>query len=131
MTAVVLDLNGLKTINDTSGHATGDALLRRAGEVLAKAVDKSICAARIGGDEFALLLPGTDEAGARQVVDQLQKLVDLNNQFYGNPALSFAIGVATCRAGGRLEEVVHHADERMYDQKRAYYRAAGMERRRF
>lgn len=131
VTAVVLDLNGLKTINDTSGHATGDALLRRAGEVLAKAVDKSICAARIGGDEFALLLPGTDEAGARQVVDQLQKLVDLNNQFYGNPALSFAIGVATCRAGGRLEEVVHHADERMYDQKRAYYRAAGMERRRF
>ena len=61
VTVIIIDLNGLKAANDQLGHAAGDALLRRAGEVLSKAVDKPSYAARIGGDEFALLMPGTDE----------------------------------------------------------------------
>ena len=82
VTLVVADLNGLKDVNDRLGHATGDALLRRVGEVLNKAVDRPRYAARIGGDEFALLLPSTDERQAEAVMQTIQELVDLNNQFY-------------------------------------------------
>jgi diguanylate cyclase (GGDEF)-like protein len=118
---IVADLNGLKAANDTLGHGAGDALLRRAGEVLAKAIDKPGSASRIGGDEFALLLPGVDEHGARQLVERIGELVELNNQFYGSPALSFALGAALCPAGERLEVALGTADRRMYAAKKDYY----------
>ena len=129
VTVVMLDLNGLKTINDEGGHATGDALLRRAGEALAKTVDKTACAARIGGDEFALLLPATDERGGELMMQRVVELLELNNQFYGGPVLSFAMGAATCRQGERLEAAMHLADQRMYTSKKGYYEAAGINRR--
>ena len=128
VTVVMLDLNGLKTINDEAGHAGGDALLRRAGEALSKVVDKTACAARIGGDEFALLLPATDERGG-EAMKRVAELVDLNNQFYGGALLSFSMGTATCRQGERLEAALHLADQRMYASKKAYYEAAGINRR--
>lgn len=129
VTVVMLDLNGLKAINDEGGHAGGDALLRRAGEALAKVVDKTSCAARIGGDEFALLLPATDERGGESMMQRVRELSELNNQFYGGPVLSFSMGTATCRQGERLESALHQADQRMYASKRAYYLDAGLNRR--
>jgi diguanylate cyclase (GGDEF)-like protein len=121
VTVVMADLNGLKRINDQLGHAAGDALLRRAGEVLAKALETPFHAARIGGDEFAMLLPGTDERGGAAMIDTIRQLVDLNNQFYPGSTLSFSMGAATCQRGERLEAVVQRADLLMYDEKRAHY----------
>ncbi len=120
-TVVIADLNGLKVVNDSLGHAAGDDLLRRAGEVLNELVAKPACAARIGGDEFAILLPATAEAGARSLVERLERLVELNNQFYSNLPLSFALGLATCQAGERLEDAVRRADAQMYEAKRKHY----------
>ncbi|HEV2565662.1 MAG TPA: sensor domain-containing diguanylate cyclase [Microvirga sp.] len=121
---VIIDLNGLKAANDQLGHAAGDALLRRAGEVLSKAVDKPSCAARIGGDEFALLMPGTDERDAKAVMDGIENLLEVNNQFYTGLPLSFAMGTATSEPGERIEAVVKRADLLMYEAKRAYYTTA-------
>jgi diguanylate cyclase (GGDEF)-like protein len=122
---VIIDLNGLKAANDQLGHAAGDALLRRAGEVLSKAVDKPSYAARIGGDEFALLMPGTDERDAKVVTDSIENLLEVNNQFYTGLPLSFAMGAATSQPGERLEAVVKRADLLMYEAKRAYYASVG------
>jgi diguanylate cyclase (GGDEF)-like protein len=122
-TIIVADLNGLKAANDQLGHAVGDEMLRRAGEILAKTVEKPAHAARIGGDEFAILLPAADERAGAALVENIQKMIDLNNQFYSGPPLSFAIGMASSRAGERLEEVVKRADELMYKAKHAYYAA--------
>lgn len=130
VTVAIADLNGLKFVNDTHGHAAGDALLRRAGEVLTKAIDKPMCAARIGGDEFALLMPGTEARGAAQVLERLASLVELNNQFHGAPSLSFAIGTATCESGGRIEAAVNEADHAMYASKKAFYAGGEMDRRK-
>jgi len=130
VTVIIADLNGLKSANDNEGHAAGDALLRRAGEVLVKGVDKPACAARIGGDEFVVLLPGTDERGGAQLIERLQTLIDLNNQFYGGIPLSFAFGMASCASGDRLEATVNQADDAMYTAKKAYYTAGGSNRRR-
>ncbi|QRM31009.1 sensor domain-containing diguanylate cyclase [Microvirga sp. VF16] len=124
VTVVIIDLNGLKAANDQLGHAAGDALLRRAGEVLNKAVDKPSYAARIGGDEFALLLPGTDERDGKVVMESIENLLEVNNQFYTGLPLNFAMGAATSQPGERLETVVKRADLLMYEAKRAYYAAA-------
>lgn len=123
VTVIVVDLNGLKAVNDQLGHASGDALLRRAGEVLNEAVDKPCYAARIGGDEFALLLPATDEREGAAVMEKIEKLVEINNQFYSGLTLSFSMGAATCHPGERLESVVKRADLLMYEAKRALYAA--------
>jgi diguanylate cyclase (GGDEF)-like protein len=129
VTIIVADLNGLKDVNDQLGHAAGDAILRRAGEVLNEVAVKSAYAARIGGDEFAILLPGMDEADGVALMADVERLVDVNNQFYSGLPLSFAMGAATARQGDRLEAAVKAADLRMYESKRQYYAAAEQDRR--
>jgi len=130
LSVVTIDLNGLKSVNDDEGHAAGDALLRRVGEVLAKAVDASACAARIGGDEFTVLLPGTDERGAIALTERIASLVELNNQFYSGQSLSLAIGVASCSSGDQVEAALHRADKAMYAEKARYYEERPADRRR-
>ena len=129
VTIVAIDLNRLKATNDQSGHAAGDSLLRRAGEVLGKAVDKPACAARIGGDEFVLLLPGADERAGEVMLERVRSLIELNNQYYPGATLSFAMGFATAQKGERLEAAVSRADERMFDDKHEFYRSSGFDRR--
>ncbi|MCX7663382.1 MAG: diguanylate cyclase [Tepidimonas fonticaldi] len=127
---LAIDVNGLKQINDELGHGAGDALLRRAGEVLGKAVEPPGVAARIGGDEFVVLLPGFDEAAARDVQAQIQQVLDLNNQFYPGRTLSLSMGLAVCGAGESLEAALQAADRAMYDDKSRYYEAHPPARRR-
>ncbi|MBS0447813.1 MAG: sensor domain-containing diguanylate cyclase [Proteobacteria bacterium] len=129
VTVVVVDLDGLKQVNDQHGHAVGDALLRRTGEVLAKLAERQVCAARIGGDEFVLLMPAADEDAGRQMMDRITSLVELNNQFYPGVPLSLSMGCATATSKGeRLENTVSRADAQMYESKRIFY--AGQRDRR-
>ena len=130
VTIIAADLNGLKDTNDTLGHAAGDALLRRAGEVLREAVQRPATAARIGGDEFVVILPASGEAEGRSMMTAIEELVEVNNQFYGGGHLSLSMGQATIRDGERLEDTVKRADAQMYEAKRAYYLEPKHERRR-
>lgn len=118
VSAIVVDMDNLKIVNDQLGHAAGDALLRRAGEVLAKAIQKPYHAARIGGDEFVVLMPGADARDAEIVADSIGKLVELNNQFYGGPRLSFSLGWESCAEGESVEAMLRAADAAMYEAKR-------------
>lgn len=129
VTILVIDLNHLKEANDAQGHATGDALIRRAGEVLSKTAEGDVCAARIGGDEFALLLPATDAPSGEKIMERVEHLVSVNNRFYDGPPLSFAMGMATGDKGSSLEDVMTRADASMYENKRQYYMRTGMGRR--
>jgi diguanylate cyclase (GGDEF)-like protein len=129
VTIIIADLNGLKTANDELGHGVGDTLLRRAGEVFGSLVEKPASVSRIGGDEFAVLLPGTDAAGGQAVLASLTELVELNNQYYPDFELSLSTGIATSRPGDRLEQVVKRADMKMLYAKRLYYLQANRDRR--
>lgn len=123
-----IDLNGLKRVNDANGHAAGDSLLRRVGEVLLKAVDAPGWPARIGGDEFAVLLPATDERGAAAMRDRILSLLEINNQFYAansGHTISLSIGCATCQASGQLEDALQRADRAMYEAKARHYAQRG------
>ena len=116
---IMIDLDDLKLVNDQLGHSAGDDLLRRAGEVLSSLVEKPCHVARIGGDEFVILLPGIDGEGAQTVLDNLVKLVELNNQYNSaKTPLRLSVGVATSRIGERLEATIKRADLGMYEKKR-------------
>ncbi len=130
VTVLAIDINGLKDANDQFGHAAGDELLRRAGEVLSKLVVEPCSVARIGGDEFAVLMPACQERDGEEMIAAIADLVALNNQYYSGAALSFSVGAATSRPGERLEAVVRRADAAMYVEKRAYYSNVERERRR-
>jgi diguanylate cyclase (GGDEF)-like protein len=130
ITVIVADLNGLKATNDELGHAAGDTLLRRAGEVFESLVEKPASVSRIGGDEFAVLLPGADAMVGEVVLASLKELIEINNQFYPDVPLSISTGIATSRPGDRLEQVVKRADMKMLHAKRMYHLRSSGNRRK-
>jgi len=121
VTIVILDLNHLKTTNDQLGHAAGDEMLRRTGEILNSATEKIAHAARVGGDEFAVLMPGAEAKDGEAMMENIAKLLELNNQFYSGQPLSLAMGAATSTPGERLEATLRRADLAMYEHKKACY----------
>ena len=128
---LAMDLNGLKHVNDAEGHTAGDALLRRTGEVLASATaGQPFCVARIGGDEFVALLPGSDLRVAQGLKERIESMIELNNQFYPGHKLSLAIGIAVCDAAPLVEASIHAADQAMFLEKSRFYEASQRERRR-
>ncbi len=131
LSIVAMDLNGLKTVNDVDGHAAGDSLLRRVGEVLSSAAQgTSYCVARIGGDEFVALLPGCDERMAQGFKERVESLVEVNNQYYSGRRLSLAIGIATAPTATRVDALSNEADRAMNLAKSRFYEDAKVERRR-
>jgi diguanylate cyclase (GGDEF)-like protein len=119
---ILADLNGLKTTNDSLGHQSGDNLIRRAAEVFKANFSGEQVTARIGGDEFVVILPGTDKQAAAEAMDRLQELVKLNNKFYRTPELSISLGAATSAPGLSLEKVISLADDAMYRSKAEHHR---------
>jgi diguanylate cyclase (GGDEF)-like protein len=105
---VIFDLDELKALNDTQGHAAGDEAIRRAADALRATIRNGDNAFRIGGDEFAVILPEATErdavAAAQRIVEELQ------------PAASF--GVAVCGHGCDATTLLRAADDAMYRMKR-------------
>lgn len=118
---IILDLNYLKHANDTFGHQAGDKLIRRAAEVINAAFGDGHVAARIGGDEFAAILSGVDEAAVVEYIKQIQTLIGLNNKYYREPELSISLGAATSFPGISLEKVLGQADDAMYHNKSEHH----------
>ncbi|HXD11681.1 MAG TPA: GGDEF domain-containing protein [Anaerolineales bacterium] len=122
ISVIIIDLNNLKITNDRFGHQIGDQLIRRTGEVLKASIDDGFIAARIGGDEFTLILPNANEQTAVAIMERVESLVVMNNKFYREPELSLSLGSATSEPGLPLEKVISMADDAMYNNKGLYYR---------
>ena len=114
---LILDLDGFKRFNDERGHLEGDGALQRIGIVIGektRAVDQP---ARIGGEEFALLVPDTDTAGALVLAERLRRAVEV--EFGGDGDLTASCGVASHPAhGASPAELIAAADRALYEAKR-------------
>ena len=118
---IIADMDGLKQVNDHSGHEEGDNLLRRLAEVLKAAFPDEGVIARLGGDEFAVLLPDTSQPAVEEHIDHLHTLIDINNNYYQGPALQVSIGAATARRRSALTGIMRRADDHMFTEKRLHY----------
>ncbi len=119
---LLIDIDSLKDVNDTLGHACGDEMIRNVGAVVASCVRTTDFVARVGGDEFALLLPRTTEAAARAVADDLLATVHSQDLVLSGHHLrpSVSIGVAAFEAGAvASDDVMVAADLGLYEAKDA------------
>ena len=112
---VKLDCRGLKQINDTQGHLAGDAVLCRIAGILAASVRTADVAARVGGDEFSILLTDADEQLAATIVERIDHALETEICPEGCQ-IGLAIGAATTRDD--LHEAAREADARMLEAKR-------------
>ena len=119
VSVVMADVDGMKAVNDTHGHEAGDVQLQRAATVLMAAFRTEDVVSRIGGDEFAVMLPGADRSTAEKALARIREILAIhNNNTQGSP-LSLSIGAATGEEGCKLAEVMREADNRMYQEKQA------------
>ena len=117
LTLAYLDLDNFKAINDTRGHSVGDILLRTVADTIRESSRKADILARIGGDEFVLLLPATDQQAARVAIAKIQRGVMDAMKKNGWP-VSLSIGVLTCsRVFPTIDEMMRRADFLMYSVK--------------
>jgi diguanylate cyclase len=124
-TLISLDLDGLKEINDRWGHAAGDQALQAVARECSRNIRSTDVAARIGGDEFGIILVNSDLAKARVFVQRLRGAIECHQ--IGDRQLSVSVGVATATAAAtRPEEIVAEADLDLYRDKSS--RATGRDR---
>ena len=117
---VIVDVDGLKSVNDSEGHAAGDALLRACARLLDDNTRATDVVARIGGDEFAALLRYTDEQAAAAWCERLSKrLAALAVQTPGGSHLTISVGFAQTTEKITIADALALADQRMYAQKQA------------
>jgi diguanylate cyclase (GGDEF)-like protein len=117
---MVIDIDGLKEVNDRYGHQAGDTLIRRVAEILRERVRATDLVARLSGDEFAVLMPQTDTAGALQLGEDLRAQVveglPLNSELTG-ATISVGVTMFGGQDGAGAEAVLVAADQAMYQAK--------------
>ncbi|MBJ6727211.1 diguanylate cyclase domain-containing protein [Geomesophilobacter sediminis] len=111
------DVDGLKTVNDTLGHDAGDQLIRIAAEILTDSFRAEDVVARIGGDEFVILLPNADSAVAHEVLKRLAERVSEANQRDLPYCVSLSFGAATAHCKTELSPALRESDRLMYQNK--------------
>ncbi|MGD8621156.1 MAG: diguanylate cyclase [Anaerolineales bacterium] len=116
LSMIMIDMDDLKSINDTHGHAVGDEALRVVGQAIMRCIRKVDMGTRFGGDEFLVLLPEADEQEAATVAERVDTEIR-SIDFHAGP-LSASIGVAQWKESyAEPEDFIHAADEAMYSVK--------------
>lgn len=118
-TVICFDLNNLKTVNDTYGHAKGDVLIRSAAEVIAETFEDYGVVARMGGDEFVAVIGTADEEKLVSLMKEFVQNIDRKNHVIKDLNMSIAYGYASgSQSDSDIEKVYQTADDRMYEKKK-------------
>jgi diguanylate cyclase (GGDEF)-like protein len=121
MSLLVLDVDEFKSINDRFGHDAGDLVLKAIADDCSSMRRETDIVARLGGEEFVLLLPETNEAAAEIVAERLREKIEDNSRVFAGDEMqiSVSIGVAGATSGmSNFEAMLKHADEALYEAKR-------------
>lgn len=116
LTLAMGDVNGLKLINDSFGHAVGDKLLIKVAEIITKGCRKNDIIARLGGDEFVILLPKADRYEAEKVINKIKDIA--SNEKIGSIDISISFGHETKEdENEKIQEIFKSAEDHMYKKK--------------
>jgi diguanylate cyclase (GGDEF)-like protein len=115
LAVVLLDLDRFKEINDNFGHAAGDVMLRAVSRLLTSLARQGDTVARWGGEEFVVVLPETDLAGAQRFAERLRRTIEAHA--VGDMKTSASCGVATMLPEDSVEELLGAADQALYQAK--------------
>ncbi len=118
---VMADVDHLKEVNDHQGHAAGDILIKRAAQVLNAAFRADDIVARIGGDEFAVILPNTNAIAVKNTLLRIRNNLQEYNAAQAEASISISFGVSTADKSTPLLDALKEADANMYREKRSRY----------
>jgi diguanylate cyclase (GGDEF)-like protein len=117
---MMADGDQLKDTNDRYGHAAGDDLLKRIAQALTSTFRGDDVIARIGGDEFAVLLAGTGVAEAEVLMQRLRQIIARSNAVNIEIPIRLSLSVSTAQTPAFLADILHEADINMYREKREH-----------
>ena len=122
-TVMMLDLDHFKAINDNYGHTTGDAALKQVAQILTQELRKTDFIGRLGGEEFAIVLPDTTETEARNISQRLRQQVEQQARLVEGKVLGLTISIGAVYSNrfsaGQFERLLKQADDALYDAKRS------------
>ncbi|MFW2543346.1 diguanylate cyclase [Primorskyibacter sp. 2E107] len=119
---LMIDLDHFKSVNDTYGHAAGDAVLANLAAQFRSAIRKTDLLARLGGEEFAVLLGNSDAAEARKVAERIRTVAEQQIVAYGDESLRVTLSIGITEITGRdssIDRLMTRADEALYKAKKA------------
>ncbi|TAN53920.1 MAG: diguanylate cyclase, partial [Rhodospirillales bacterium] len=119
MVAMMIDLDHFKRINDTYGHDNGDLALKKFAEVCKSLIRKNDLLGRLGGEEFALLLPETDVAGGLEAANKLRQQISQSVVRNGNLRFFFTVSIGIAELKTDLDDMMKRADLALYEAKAA------------
>ncbi len=114
---IIIDLDGLKTINDSYGHAAGDKMICKAADILKSALRVDDLVARTGGDEFTALLPESGPGILKTAIERLELSLTMANKVTDGVLVKFSLGTAIAESHENLLDAVKAADMKMYQNK--------------
>ena len=121
LTLLMADVDDFKTINDSCGHPIGDAVLKTVGSILRSSVRVFDVCARYGGDEFAIVMPSSDQASAAACAERIRQRVSeaslRDDGLIGLPQLTVSIGAAVIQRGDTPADLIRRADQCLYQAK--------------
>ena len=120
LTAALMDIDHFKSVNDSFGHEMGDRVLKVLGEILRDELRKTDVAARLGGEEFGLLLVGSDESAAREVLERIRSRIAGTVVRTGDEktSVTVSIGLVECVESDDMISALRRADKSLYEAKR-------------
>lgn len=119
LAVLMLDIDNFKLINDQYGHSTGDKALQLFANTCAECLRSADIFGRMGGEEFAVILPDTGKNQARQVAERMRESVETQAlDFQELPDMTVSIGISTSKEGKYLEEAMRYADLALYAAKK-------------